>query len=39
MNLIILNGAKLALTTIKSIPPKDARAAAEAIKRIKEGRK
>ena len=39
MNLIILNGAKLALTTIKNIPPKDAKDAAKAIKRIKEGRK
>lgn len=39
MNLIILNGAKLALATIKSIPPKDAKDTAKAIQRIKEGRK
>ena len=39
MNLIILNGAKLALTTIKNIPPRDAKDAAKAIQRIKEGRK
>ena len=39
MNLIILNGAKLALTTIKNIPPRDAKQAAKAIKSIKEGRK
>lgn len=39
MNLIILNGAKLALTTIKNIPPREAKDTAKAIQRIKRGQK